>query len=123
MLPGQSLEEAIETIRKTVGKWAAVEIIQAHAYTSKTSSVSSEAYYSIKRVIESVYPGSAMMPHLCVPATDSRWFDTIADDIYRFEPHKSIIEDGATLHSAGERISIESLREGTEFFIRLIQTT
>jgi len=121
LLPGHSLNDAIKRIEKIVGKNVRVEIAQQNSYASRVSSVESDAYRLITRTIEEVYPGSVMMPHLTVPVTDSRWFENITDDIYRFEPHKSIMEDGATLHAAGERIRIDSLREGTEFFIRLIK--
>ena len=122
LLPGQSLEKAVERVQKLVGDRVKVEVFQAHSYTPKLSGLDTNAYRTIKKIIEGLYPGCVTMPYLTMPVTDSRWLGGISDDIYRFEPHKSIAEDGLTIHGAGERITIESLREGTEFFIRLIRS-
>lgn len=120
MLPGQSAEDALARISKIAGKRVKVEIVRE--YTScGVSSVTSSAYRMISQTIETAFPGSKVMPFLTLPVTDSRWYVNVADDIYRFEPHRSLIEDGMTIHAAGERLRFDSLREGTEFFIRLIQ--
>ncbi len=58
-------------------------------------------------------------PYLMIAATDSRMYAPVADGIYRFQPFRSLTEDLGTIHAVGERLSIESLREGVEFFIRL----
>lgn len=121
LLPGQSVEYVLARIKKIVGKRVRVETVHVHS-SCGVSSVESDAYRLINRTIESVFAGAKVMPFLTLPATDSRWYEKVADDIYRFEPHRSLIEDGLTIHAAGERLRIDSLREGTEFFIRLIQS-
>jgi len=121
LLPGQPVEEALARIKKIVGNRVKVEVVRAHGACG-VSSVKSDAYRLIKRTIEGTFSGCIAMPYLTLPATDSRWYGKISDDIYRFEPHRSLIEDGATIHATGERIRFDSLREGTAFFIRLIQS-
>lgn len=121
LLPGQSVEEALARIKGIVGNCVKVEVVRAHG-SSGVSSVDSNAYHLVERTIERMFAGCIVMPYLTLPATDSRWYEKISDDIYRFEPHRSLIEDGMTIHATGERLRFDSLREGTEFFIRLIQS-
>jgi len=121
LLPGQSVEETLARIKDIAGKRVKVEMVRAHG-SSGVSSVSSDAYRLIKRTIEGMFGGCIVMPYLTLPATDSRWYEKVADDIYRFEPHKSLMDDGMTIHATGERLRFDSLREGTEFFIRLIRS-
>jgi carboxypeptidase PM20D1 len=56
-----------------------------------------------------------------IAATDSRLYGSVADHIYLFQPFRSVAEDLGTIHAVGERLSVESLREGVEFFIRLVK--
>jgi carboxypeptidase PM20D1 len=120
LLPGQSVEKTLARIKKVAGKRVTVETVHVHS-SCGVSSVKSDSYQLISSTIKGVFGGAEVMPFLTLPATDARWYDKVADNIYRFEPHRSLIEDGLTIHAAGERLRFDSLREGTEFFIRLIQ--
>jgi carboxypeptidase PM20D1 len=83
--------------------------------------VDSAAYHVIARTAADIFPGYVVTPYLMVAATDSRMYADIADGVYRFQPFASMSEDLGTIHAAGERLSIESLREGTAFFIQLVK--
>ena len=118
--PGDTLEKLLAHVRKTVGAGIKIELIQGYD-PSHESSTQSEAYEAIKQTVQSLFSGYVVAPYLMVAATDSRWYGRIADNVYLFQPFRSMSEDLGTIHAAGERLSVSSLAEGVEFFIRLVK--
>ena len=62
----------------------------------------------------------ASQPVPVLGATDSRKFEGICDDIFRFTPldNQGL---GYTVHGVNEAMPIESLEEGVRFFVAMIQ--
>lgn len=118
--PDDTVEGLLAHIKKTVGEGIKLEIIQAYG-PSGVSSTSSEAYKIIEETIQTIFPEYVVSPYLMVGATDSRRYAAVADEIYRFQPFRSMADDVDTLHAANERLHIDSLREGVEFFVRLVK--
>lgn len=118
--PDDSIDGLIKYIKKIVGTGIKVEIINAHE-PSSVSSTESDAYKNIEETIRETFPDYIISPFLMVAATDSRWYAQISDGVYLFEPFRSMCEDINTMHAAGERLKIDSLYEGTGFFIRLVK--
>ncbi len=118
--PGETVDDVLAHVRKvTQGR---VEAGTMHAYNpSAVSRTDSEAYRVIARTAGEIFPGYLVAPYLMIAATDSRWYTPVADGVYRFQPFRSLSEDLGTIHAVGERLSIESLREGVQFFIRLVK--
>jgi carboxypeptidase PM20D1 len=118
--PDNTVDDLLKHIKKTVGSDIKLEIIQAYE-PSEVSSTTIGAYKIIKETIQAMVPDYVVSPYLMVGATDSRRYAAVADGIYRFQPFRSMADDLDTLHAANERLHIESLREGVEFFIRLVK--
>jgi carboxypeptidase PM20D1 len=83
-------------------------------------STRSESFISIERTIRQVFPGTLVAPSLVLGAIDSRSFEQIADDVYRFLPYTVGPDDTARIHGTDERISIESYRDCVRFYAQLL---
>ncbi len=118
--PDDSVEKLLAHVKRVVGDKIKVEIMMA-TEPSVVSSVDSAAYQVIERTVSELFHGHVVTPYLMIAATDSRRYAGIADGIYRFQPFASMSEDLGTIHAAGERLSIDSLLEGTAFFIQLVK--
>ena len=118
--PGETVDDLLAHIRKVTRGSVEVSIIQGYN-PSGSSDTGSEAYRLIERTVAGIFTGYVVTPYLMIAATDSRHYASVADGIYRFQPFRSMTEDLGTIHAVGERLSIESLREGVEFFIRLVK--
>ena len=118
--PGQKVEDVKRHFEKVTRGLVEVSVIQGHN-PSDVSRIDSEAYRIIERTVGDLFGGYLITPYLMIAATDSRRYAPVADGVYRFQPFRSLAEDLVTIHAVGERLSIESLREGTEFFIRLVK--
>ncbi len=118
--PGETVEDVKRHFEKVTRGLVEVSIIQGYN-PSTVSSTDSEAYRVIARTAGDIFPGYLIAPYLMIAATDSRMYAAVADGVYRFQPFRSLTEDLGTIHAVGERLSIESLREGVEFFVRLVK--
>jgi carboxypeptidase PM20D1 len=118
--PDNSVRGLVDHIKRVVGSDIVVEIEYSHE-PSMISTLDSEAFRLMKQTAAELFKGHLIAPYMMVAASDSRWYTAISDNVYRFGPFRSIGEDKRTLHSTNERMSIESLCEGTKFFARFIQ--
>ena len=118
--PGQTVEDVKRHFEKVARGSVEVSVLQGYN-PSDVSSTENEAYRVIARTAGEIFAGYLVAPYLMIAATDSRLYAPVTDAIYLFQPFRSLSEDLNTLHAVGERLSIESLREGTEFFIRLVK--
>jgi carboxypeptidase PM20D1 len=118
--PDDSVAKLLAHVKKVVGNNIKVEPLLT-TEPSVVSSVDSDAYKVIENTVAGMYPGYVVSPYLMIAATDSRRYACIADGVYRFQPFRSMSEDLDTIHAAGERLSIESLCEGTAFFMQLVK--
>ena len=78
-------------------------------------------FLTLQRVIGQVFPGVVVAPGLAVVATDSRHYEAVADNIYRFLPVQLQVEDLQRIHGINERISVENYHQMVQFMILLIQ--
>ena len=121
ILPGNTVDGVLAHIKKTIANDdIKVEIIQAYN-PSPVSPVDSAAYRAVQRTAADIFSSYVVTPYLMIAATDSRWYADITDGIYLFQPFRSLSEDLGTIHAVGERLSIDSLAEGTAFFIQLVK--
>lgn len=66
-------------------------------------------------------PELIVAPYLVVGATDSRYFQGIADNVYRFLPVRLSPEDVARIHGTDERIAVKNYLEVIRFYSQLIR--
>ena len=60
-------------------------------------------------------------PGLTIAGTDSKHWEQISDDSYRFNPMVIDGRDLNTFHGVNERISIDNLLKATTFYAALIE--
>ena len=117
ILPGDSVASVTQHVHDVIDD-ARVEIEQMQTMVSEPSPVSrsnTRTFNTLATAIRSVYPTAIVAPSLMIPATDSRHFVPLADDVYRFLPVYMRGEDDLKrIHSVDERISVED-------FARMVQ--
>ena len=100
-----------------------VNIIESDLYAepSKVSSVDSPEFNIIHRTIKEIFGDVMVSPGLVLATTDSRHFEKISKNIYRFMPIQLESEDISMIHGKNEKISEESLLIMIQFYIQLIK--
>ena len=79
-----------------------------------------EAYKALEALLHENFPDVAVVPFLLTAGTDARRFTGLADSILRFAPIDLSREQFATIHSANERIGLESIGQCVVFYRDLI---
>jgi carboxypeptidase PM20D1 len=85
------------------------------------SSSKTEAYRLVERTIREVFPDAMVAPSLVVVGTDSRHFEGLAEQVYRFMPIRFKQADLALPHGTNERIAAAQLVDMVRFYHRLLQ--
>lgn len=123
ILPGDTADAVLGRVRRTVAD-ARVEVRALDGMKSepsRRSNAHSRGYRAIERTIREVLPGAVVAPSIVIGGTDSRHYEGIAADVYRFVPITIGPEDVARFHGTNERISIEDFERCVRFYRRLLE--
>ena len=124
LLPGDSPEFVLDQTRKAINDVRVECELRKGAPSIPSSFISdhrSPDFMTLQRVIRQVFPGVVVAPGLAVVATDSRHYEAVADNIYRFLPLQLKVEDLHRIHGIDERIGVENYQKMVQFMILLIQ--
>ena len=77
-------------------------------------------YRAISRTMGELHPDIVVAPGLMIGATDSRHFDSVAANVYKFSPTRARLEDLKRFHGTNERISTANYAEMIQFYHQLI---
>jgi len=123
LLQGDSAQSVREHVERTVNSRDRVQCsIEPHVVeASAVSDTGSRDFGILQRTIREVFPDVIVVPGLTTVTTDSRHYEAIADNTYRFIPMRVTPEDLQRTHGTDERISVKNYFEIIRFFIRQIQ--
>jgi carboxypeptidase PM20D1 len=88
---------------------------------SPSSDYLSSGWPVIKAALAKAWPGVPMLPFLMTATTDSRHYRELAGTVFRFSPHKLAPSATSGVHGHDERISLENLSRGLEFYSALFR--
>ncbi len=121
--PGDSIESVIAHVKRSVAdSRVAIKLLDSSGAreASTVSSTTSEGFHTLERTIRQILPGTLVAPSLVLAGTDSRKYEKLADDVYRFLPYVIGPDDTSRLHGTDERISVESYRNCVRFYMQLL---
>jgi carboxypeptidase PM20D1 len=122
LLPGDSTAQVLERSRDAIADQNIHLAASSQAWNpSALSSADSDSYRVLAQTIREVFPGAIVAPGLMIAATDSRRYQDIASQIYRFTPVRARPEDLARFHGTNERVSLANYAQMIRFYHRLIE--
>ena len=122
LLPGDSAASVTAHVRSVINdERIEIKPLDNPAEPSRISSASAPAYRLVETTVREIFPGVLVAPGLVVAGTDSRHFEGIADQVYRFMPIRFTPQDLPRVHGTDERIAITQLADMVRFYHRLLQ--
>ncbi|MGD1934677.1 MAG: M20 family peptidase [Candidatus Phaeomarinobacter sp.] len=121
--PRDTVQSVVAHVQQAVGPDITVKPRPRGGEASPVASTSSEGFTSIASATRDVFENVIIAPGLTVAGTDSKHYAKVADDAYRFLPFIVTAEDIVTIHGTNERLSIDNLVRGADFFTQLLITT
>lgn len=122
LLPGDSSDSVVEHVTQAVGN-AGVKIEKGAGFSeaSKVARTDAAGYQLIARTVRQLHADVIVAPGLMIGATDSRHFDGVADNIYKFSPVRAKPDDLKRFHGTNERISTVNHVELIQFYHQLLR--
>ena len=122
LLPGDSTDRVHAHASASLANPAIrVEKQPGSSEPSRVSARDAPGYQWIHRTLRQLHANVVVAPGLMVGATDSRHFEAVADNVYRFSPVRARPEDLPRFHGSNERISTGNFVELIQFYHQLLK--
>lgn len=119
--PENTIESVINSVKETIDdERITIKGGNFSSNPSKVSSTNGSGFKTISRTIKQVYPDVLIAPYLVVGATDSRHFNDISENIFRFSPVKMNSTNIKSFHGLNERMAVKDFNNSVRFYRQLI---
>jgi carboxypeptidase PM20D1 len=123
ILPGSTIQDVVDHVTEVVADPAISIAVKQGNEPSQVSDPSSESYGQIHKTISEVLPDVIVAPGLMLAGSDSKHYEQLAENNYRFIPMRFGPDDLGRVHGTNERIMIDNYGEIIQFYIRLMENT
>ena len=120
LLPGERPADFVRELRRVIAD-SAVEITPLRPEREATTSpLAGELMDAVRQAVETMEPGALITTPMLTGYTDSYYYRAIGIGAYGLSPFRLSEEDARTVHGNDERVTVENLRFGVEFFYRVV---
>jgi acetylornithine deacetylase/succinyl-diaminopimelate desuccinylase-like protein len=121
LVPGSDLETFVAELRRVVGD-STVEMKAAARSSAGTepSSEDTELYRALARSARTQFPDAEVTPYLFQAGTDAAAWRARGVPVYGIYPYPIDADELTRMHGNDEKVSVESLRQGTEMMYRVL---
>lgn len=126
ILPGETIASVKKYVEQTIGDERIVVSIPEDKWAKNPSVISSASTFGfgvIQKTIQQVFPEVVVAPALVIAATDSRHYQAVSDQIYRFLPVVLEQSDLSRIHGVDERVSEKVYTNAIRFYRQLIRNS
>jgi len=123
--PGDTMDSVLARVRDLVANenvQVALEDPDSGSNPSPISATDNDAFVRIERSIRGVYPTALVVPGLLLAGTDSRHYEAVADDTYRFAPVWITPNDASRIHGTNERVAVDALARMVQYYVHFFRT-
>ncbi|MBI2753973.1 MAG: M20 family peptidase [Betaproteobacteria bacterium] len=120
--PRDTPDAVVAHVKRTIADERVSVAVRRADPASPLASVDSAGYRAIANTVRRVYGDISVAPGLTIAGTDSKHYQKVSDNAYRFNPMMITPQDLAGFHGTNERISLENLVRATRFYIELIKS-
>jgi carboxypeptidase PM20D1 len=120
IMVGDTVADVLEHVRTVVGD-DQVELDVVERNEPSPVSPMDEAFELLEATIGEVFPDAVAAPYVMMAATDSRFFTTICERVYRFAPFRMTKAQRQAIHSYDEHLGVDAFVDGVRWYQRLIE--
>ena len=88
---------------------------------SKVSSPHSRIFPILGSTARALFPGTVVAPTLMIAGTDTRHYESLTENIFRFIPMVLKAEDMRRIHGVNERLGVANYSQIIKFYARVIE--
>ena len=124
ILPGETVQTVTEHVRKAIANdRIQIKPLANQSNPSPLSDTESSSFLLLNRTIRSIFPDAIVSPYLVLGGTDSRHYQRLCRNVYRFVPNRMNEEDTKRMHGTNERISTADYQNMIRFYVTLIRNS
>ena len=124
ILPGDSIAETVAHARTVIDDPdVSVSEIELGSEPTRVADSGSASFATVSESVRQIFPEALVAPGLALVRTDSRHYEEIADNSYRFLPLRVGPEDLGRLHGVDERIAATNYAEIIRFYVQLLRNS
>jgi acetylornithine deacetylase/succinyl-diaminopimelate desuccinylase-like protein len=121
MVPGSDPNALVADLRKIVNDSMVTMTIPNRAYAQGAPSPeNTELYRALEHASHAVWPGAEVTPYLFQAGTDAGAWRSRGVPVYGIYPYPIDADELTRMHGNDEKVSIASLRQGTDMIYRLL---
>lgn len=120
LLEGDTQKSALERFKRIVNDDSIKFTSLGGSDPSKTSPIDTSEYAAISRAIRETYDGVLVSPYLMIACSDSRHYERICPNVYRFSGMPLSTKEREMIHGKNEQIPASKLGTTIEFYYRLM---
>lgn len=119
--PEDDIQSVLDHVHRTVNNPAVnIRQLDGARNASKISDTNGWAFQQLKRSIWETFGEIPVAPSIFVAASDSRHFQELTDNIYRFRAFRARPSDRGRIHGTDERIAVDHYAAMIQFQMRLL---
>ena len=122
ILPGDTPEEVLEHVRQTVAD-TSVHVEGRGREASPVADYSAPEFKVVEKSIGQLFPEAVPVPFLMIGGTDTRHYEGLTRNVYRFNPIVATTEMVSGAHGTNERVRADDFVRAARFFAQLIRNT
>ena len=120
-IPHQGMEESLGIMKKLAGRHGlTMEVLAASDYT-ESADIHGPEFAFVKEMIGRTFPGLPVSPYVMTGATDSRFYQDICPNVFRFAPVIYGPEQMKGMHGLNENIEYNCLPGAVDFYKNVIR--
>lgn len=117
----QGAAESVELLKKRAAKYGIETEVLFLKEPSRLTPYDTEIADFFASRVSACLPDAVVSPYLMTGGTDSRRFEPVCDNIFRFTPTRLTKQQLAAMHAANENLSVSALAEATKVYRYLIE--
>ena len=121
ILNNNSMNDVLSHVAKVIKDDRVKINVYSSGEPSKMADTSSAGYQIVKETLKETFDDIIISPYLMLACSDSRHYGEISDVALKFAPFRLSKEERGSIHAANEKISIENIFGGINFYINLIK--
>jgi len=123
ILPGTTPEEVLNRYETLAAKFGGtVEPYQnMGSAATATSSTASEEFTMLGQAVREIFPEALISPYLTIGGTDSKNFEGLSKNTYRFLPIVLSPAEVGGIHGTNERIALEDYQKMVLWYTTVVQ--
>jgi carboxypeptidase PM20D1 len=120
-IPHQGVEETTKILGKKAKEHnVEMQVINA-SEPCPVVDIHTQQFKMLEETIKEVFPAVVPCPYAMTGGTDSRFYTSVCDNVYRFAPLEITTQQRISIHGIDENIDTKTLPQGVDFYKTIVK--